>query len=96
MEPFQKIQLSFKCPKALDELTPCQSNWYCDGCRKMVYDFRGFTEEQIIETFKQSGKQLCGIYETYRAKPVVTKLKTPHWVTAAMFVFGIALIHQAP
>lgn len=90
MEAFQNIQLSFKCPKALDELKPCQSNWYCDGCRKMVYDFRGMEEAQIVETFTKSGEQLCGIYDTNKLKPVPSTTFIPKWV----FVFGITALSE--
>ena len=94
MEAFQNIQLSFKCPKALDELQPCQSNWYCDGCRKMVYDFRGMEEGQILDAFNKSGTPLCGIYDAPRMKLEALKLKTPRWATAALFVFGITAMSE--
>jgi hypothetical protein len=90
MEAFQKIQLAFKCPKALDELQPCQNNWYCDGCQKMVYDFRGFSETQILDTFAQSGQKLCGIYDADRIKVLPQKPRWYTWASAAMFVFGLA------
>jgi len=94
MEAFQNIQLSFKCPKALDELQPCQSNWYCDGCRKMVYDFRGMEEAQILQTFEQSGQKLCGIYDAHRIKVLPQQ---PRWIRAswtAVMALGITILNS--
>lgn len=91
MEAFEKIQLSFKCPKALNELQPCQSNWYCDGCQKMVHDFRGMEEQQILEVFKQSGHKLCGIYDADRIKVLPQKPVWHKW--AAVMALGVTILN---
>jgi len=96
METFEKIQLAFKCPKALDDLQPCNSNWYCDGCQQMVYDFRGKTEEEILHTFAQSGQKLCGIYDANRIKVLPQKRKWYKLVPAAMLLTGLAACGDHP
>jgi TonB family protein len=93
MESFENIQLSFKCPKALDELKPCQSNWYCDGCKKMVYDFRGMGEKQILQAFEQSGQKLCGVYDADRIRIVPQKTVWYKWATAAIMALGVTFLN---
>ncbi|EHQ28546.1 energy transducer TonB [Mucilaginibacter paludis] len=89
MEPFQKIQLSFKCPKSINELQPCSAGWHCDSCQKMVYDFRGMTETEILEAFRKSGAPLCGLYDAVRFKTIPKKPQWYKWASAAMIVFGL-------
>lgn len=86
--------MSFKCPKALDELQPCESNWYCDGCKQMVHDFRGLSEEQILDTFKQSGQRLCGIYDADRMRVLPQKPKWFRSVSAALMALSVALLNS--
>src|ERR1700712_4265497 len=93
MEPFENIQLAFKCPKALDELQPCQSNWYCDGCRKMVYDFRGMEEAQILQAFAQSGQKLCGVYDADRIKILPQQPRWHKWASTAVMALGVMLLN---
>lgn len=94
MEPFQNIQLSFKCPKTFDQLTPCNDNWYCDGCQKLVYDFRSMTEEQILEAFAKSGQKLCGIYEADRIKVLPQRAKWVRWAMTAATALSVMILNS--
>ncbi|MEO6524695.1 MAG: energy transducer TonB [Mucilaginibacter sp.] len=89
MEAFQNIQLSFKCPKALDELQPCGGGWHCNSCKQMVFDFRGMSEDEILEIFRQSGKPLCGMYDANRIKIAPQRPEWYRLASAAMLLLGL-------
>jgi TonB family protein len=84
MEPFQKIQLAFKCPKAFGELQPCTGGWHCSDCQKIVHDFRGMTEAQILDAFRNSGQTLCGMYDAGSIRVIPQKVKWYRWAPAAL------------
>jgi hypothetical protein len=94
MEPLQNIKLSFKCPKQLNELRPCNGDWYCDGCRKMVYDFRGMTDAQVLESFVKNNYKMCGLFETDRVQVVPHHNKWFRWASAAMLFLGLTSCHD--
>ncbi|WP_448700283.1 hypothetical protein ACFGVR_00260 [Mucilaginibacter sp. AW1-3] len=95
MEPLQNIKLSFKCPKQLNELQPCNGDWYCDGCKKMVYDFRGMTEEQVMASLIKNNYKMCGIYDAERIEVLPRYGKWFKWASAAMLFLGLTSCHSA-
>ncbi len=93
METLQNIKLSFKCPKQLNELQPCNGDWYCDGCQKIVHDFRGMTEGQVMDAFAKSNSQVCGLFEADRIQ-VLPQQKWSRWLSAAMLALGMTTLHE--
>jgi hypothetical protein len=93
MEQLQSIQLSFKCPKQLNELQPCNGNWYCNSCNKIVHDFRGMNETQILNIIN-SPQHPCGIFEANRIEVVKHQSKWLRWVPAAILTFGMGIIQS--
>ncbi|GAA3974166.1 energy transducer TonB [Mucilaginibacter dorajii] len=93
MEPLQNIRLTFKCPKTLAELTPCNSDWYCKGCHKVIRDFRGMSEADIISSIDFSSKMHCGIFYadriTYTPQP-----KWQRWLSACLMAAGLTTLHN--
>jgi len=94
MEAFQNIKLSSRCPKQLNELQPCNGDWYCDGCKKIVYDFRGMTEEQVIAGFAKNNYKMCGIYDAGRIQVLPRYGKWFRWASAAMLFLGLTSCHS--
>ncbi|OCX51737.1 hypothetical protein BEL04_17130 [Mucilaginibacter sp. PPCGB 2223] len=94
MEPLQNIKLSFKCPKQLNELRPCDGDWYCDGCQKIVHDFRGMSETQIIDVINTNAHPTCGILEAGRIQVSPRQNKWRYWVSAAVVFLGLTACKQ--
>ncbi|WP_448700284.1 energy transducer TonB [Mucilaginibacter sp. AW1-3] len=94
MEPLQNIKLSFKCPKQLNELQPCNGDWYCDGCQKIVHDFRGMSEGQILDVFAKSDHQVCGMFEAGRIEVLPQQNNWLKWASAAMLFLGLTGLSQ--
>jgi TonB family protein len=88
IQRLQKIKLSFKCPKQLNELQPCNGDWYCDGCNKIVHDFRGMSEVQILGIIS-CGQHPCGIFEPNRIEVLPQQNKWLRWASAAMLALGL-------
>lgn len=95
MEQLQTIGLSFKCPKVLNELQPCNGGWYCNGCQKLVHDFRGKTEQEIQQAFAESNYKLCGMFEADRIQIATPLPKWRRWATAAMIAMGFTGLYHA-
>jgi len=93
MEPLQNIKLSFKCPKQLNELQACNGDWYCDGCQKIVHDFRGMSEEQILASLVKNDYEMCGVYEAGRIE-IVSQKRWIKWIPAAILTFGMSIIQS--
>ena len=89
MEPLQNISLTFKCPKQLNQLQPANGDWYCNGCQKIVRDFRGMNEQQILEILRSNNQQTCGIFEADRIKVLRQLPKWLKWASAAMVFLGL-------
>ena len=94
METLQHIQLTFKCPKTLTELTLCNSDWYCKGCHKVIRDFRGMAEADIMSSIDLTSKMHCGIFDadriTYAPQP-----KWRRWLSAGLMAMGLTTLHNA-
>ena len=88
MQPLQHIKLSFKCPKQLNELQPCNGDWYCDGCNKIVRDFRGMAESQIRDAIGGS-QNVCGMFEANRIQVLPRQTKWLKCAGAAMMFLGL-------
>jgi hypothetical protein len=94
MEPLQNIKLSFQCPKQLNELQSCNGDWYCDDCKKIVYDFREMTEDQIMARFAKNDYKMCGIFNAGRVEVLPKYGKWFKWASAAMLFLGLTSCHS--
>jgi hypothetical protein len=94
MEPHQNIALSFKCPKQLNQLQPVNGDYYCDGCKKAVHDFRGMTEAQVLEVIANNSRTTCGIFESGSINVMPQHGKWLKWASAAMLALGITGLHN--
>ncbi|MES2279569.1 MAG: energy transducer TonB [Bacteroidota bacterium] len=94
MEQLNAIQLSFKCPKAFNELMPCAGGWYCNGCHKIVHDFRGKPEHEILDIFGKNGHKVCGMFEADRIRITTPLPKWRKWLAAAVLAMGFTGLHH--
>ncbi|RKR80239.1 TonB family protein [Mucilaginibacter gracilis] len=90
MERFKNMQLSFNCPKSINNMQACNSGWHCGACNETVHDFRGLTEAEILEAFSKSHTLLCGLYDAKRVTEMPKKLMWRKWLSAALFIVGIS------
>ncbi|MFC0515652.1 energy transducer TonB [Mucilaginibacter angelicae] len=93
MNQFQNIHLTFKCPKTLNELTACNSDWYCAGCNRIIMDFRGMQEEQILNSLKSGDKIHCGIFDADRIA-YTPQPKWQRWVSAGAIALGLTTLNS--
>ncbi|MDB5147113.1 MAG: TonB family protein [Mucilaginibacter sp.] len=93
MDQFQDIHLTFKCPKTLNELTACNSDWYCAGCNRVIMDFRGMEEARIINSLKNGDKIHCGIFDAARIA-YTPQPKWQRWVSAGLIALGLTTLNS--
>jgi hypothetical protein len=94
MEQLNGISLAFRCPKAFNKLKPCSGGWYCNGCHKLVHDFRGKPENEIQLIFNAQGENLCGLFEADRIQISTALPKWRKWLSAAVLAIGFTGLHQ--
>jgi hypothetical protein len=94
MEPHTRIALSFKCPKQLNQLQPVNGDYYCDGCKKAVHDFRGMTEAQVLNVIANNTRTTCGIFEAEHINVLPQIPKWLKWASAAVLALGMTGIHE--
>jgi len=94
MEPLQNIKLSFKCPKQLNKLQSLNGDWYCDSCQKIVHDFRGMNEHQILTAIRNNNDRTCGIFEAGRIEVLSQQNGWRRWASAAVMLLGITGLNQ--
>jgi hypothetical protein len=94
MEQYQNIGLNYLCPKALSELTPCNSDWYCNGCSKVIRDFRGMTEQQVIDAMFADSKIHCGIFDA-GSVVVIPQTRWKKYLSAALMALGLTTLQHA-
>lgn len=62
MHKSTSIQLSIPepCSQNWDEMTANETGHFCDSCKKSVYDFTNYNDQQLIDFFKRSKGNICG------------------------------------
>ncbi len=94
MKQYSNIQLSYQCPKTVGELTLCNSDWYCNGCSKVITDFRGMTEQQIIDVIVTNSQIHCGIFDA-GSIAVVPQTRWKKYFSAVLLTFGLTTLNHA-
>lgn len=57
-----KPHISDPCHQPWDRMTPDADGRHCGSCNKIVVDFRGKSNQEILATLKQGGKP-CGLFD---------------------------------
>ena len=71
---------SFICPLSMDELTPIEGGYHCDGCEKKVYDVSHMSKSEF-KTLQEKTKDLCISFK--KVTTVAVALGASGWVAAA-------------
>lgn len=61
MASIDNIKLSFYCDKKINDLTACDTGYFCSSCDKVVIDFRNLTK-QDLEYALSSNTEVCGLF----------------------------------
>lgn len=88
------VNIPNPCTENWDLMTKTEQGKHCASCNKVVIDFSGMSDEQIVKILlEQKGKKVCGnFYNTQLKKPMlyVKQRSFPKWpAIAAMLVAGI-------
>jgi hypothetical protein len=88
------INIPNPCTENWDQMTQADQGKHCASCNRVVIDFSGMTDAQIIKILMaQKGKKVCGnFYNTQLARPIlyVQQKSFPKWpAMAAMLVAGL-------
>jgi hypothetical protein len=60
-----KITIPEPCTADWAAMAPGKKGLFCSHCRKDVIDFSQFTDEEIVDYFRQNlGKKVCGRFAT--------------------------------
>lgn len=53
-------QLKFSCPENWEKMTPVTGGRFCGSCEKVVIDFSGMSDAEILAMLRNNTTQLCG------------------------------------
>lgn len=60
-------QLEFSCPENWEKMTPVEGGRFCGSCEKVITDFSGMSNEEIIRQINSSGDhKSCGSFKAYQ------------------------------
>jgi hypothetical protein len=61
----QRPQLQFNCPEKWNTMNPSREGRYCGKCEKVVTDFTGQSNEEILKSLRTNNKNnhSCGRFE---------------------------------
>ena len=54
--------LSLPCKVQLNELSPTEKGLHCSNCDKVLTDFRGKANDEVVQTIRTAPHKVCGIF----------------------------------
>ncbi|MEO6669174.1 MAG: carboxypeptidase-like regulatory domain-containing protein [Ferruginibacter sp.] len=64
MPKYFQIKVPAPCEQQWEQMQPTASGNFCGTCKKTVIDFTGFTDNQLMEYFKNHASGVCGRFYT--------------------------------
>jgi TonB family protein len=64
MEKIRNIELAFKCPLSIEDLSKSKKGYYCKHCSNRIVDFTSKCNAELVEEINNSPKAVCGIFTT--------------------------------
>ena len=55
------INMSFNCPKKIEEFNKTGNHFHCSTCDKRIHDFRGESDRDIAKIINENSGSTCGI-----------------------------------
>tara|TARA_Y100000782_G_scaffold112079_1_gene141482 strand:+ start:3013 stop:3768 length:756 start_codon:yes stop_codon:yes gene_type:complete len=77
-----QLNIHQPCHEKWSNMSPSEKGKLCASCQKEVVDFTQFTDQQLIDFFKQqrSGENTCGRLQTHQLNRTLVHYKpTSHW-----------------
>lgn len=81
---FQQLKVANPCPFVPKESNRNCDGFHCKGCNKTIIDFRGMTEEEILENIDEN---TCGIFNSDQ----LPSQKSIEWSKKPLF-YGMMLM----
>ena len=89
-----KFNVPDPCSESWKGMLPQDNGRYCGSCQKVVIDFTGKTNEEIIDYISaNSGKRVCGTFRKSQLPAPAPKSsdRMIRFLAAALLVFGMSL-----
>lgn len=84
-----QITMPSPCPVKEEFLTPTDNGWFCKGCKKKVFDFTQYSDEQLAR-IRKNKEGRCGMFmESQINRPLMVPQKKNFWFTTAAFVISL-------
>lgn len=74
-----KLKINEPCSENWHEMTDIEKGKFCSSCAKPVIDFTNYSNSELIDTFKNTDKKICGkLYSHQLDTPLVNNYKKRH------------------
>ncbi|MFD1064050.1 carboxypeptidase-like regulatory domain-containing protein [Winogradskyella litorisediminis] len=71
-----KLSIASPCTENFSNFSPTEKGGFCDSCSKEVIDFTKMKDERILEFFKNSNENTCGVFNRHQLKTYDQKNET--------------------
>lgn len=83
--------MQYNCPEDRSKMQKVGGGFNCEACSRVITDFRGMSNEEIMEVIRQRGGKTCGILRSSQViNPVRSNIETL-FRAAFVFVFLLGL-----
>lgn len=89
------ITIPQPCHENWNKMTPQEKGRHCAVCDKVVKDYTGMSDDEILANLKQSSAEVCGRIEVNKLTPVDMRQRISFWLKgtlyrkAAYYVFAV-------
>jgi hypothetical protein len=86
------INIPNPCPRKSSSMAKVSTGFYCDDCCKVVVDFRGKPNEEILASIRKQQGETCGIFTPSQVKTSRSfSFGLVRFAAALLLVFGVTL-----
>jgi hypothetical protein len=85
-----QISMPAPCPVKVEMMKPTADGWFCKGCQKTVYDFTGYSDEQLAGIYENKEGR-CGMFldtQINRELVVPKERKKNIWLAATAAIIS--------
>lgn len=80
-----RISIPTPCPASWADMTPAPGGRHCAACNKVVVDFSGLSNEEVLTKLRQASGQVCGRFRPEQVSPAtVLHGSWARWLAAAV------------
>lgn len=87
-----RLSVPEPCQEKWSDMNPSERGRYCASCDKVVVDFTGFTDEQILNHFLETSGKQCGRFHPVQLDKKIVPVRNVERASAMSLFFSSLLV----